>query len=94
LKKLEGHTESIYSVAFSPDGRKIITSDYNGTVRIWETESGKELQQLRWHESKNTNFFSNTVFSAVFSPDGKKIATASADKTVRIWNLEYIATRQ
>ena len=69
----------ICSVAFSPDGKKIVVTGDN-TVHIWDAESRKELQTLEGHKQG--------VYSAAFSPDVKKVVTASADDTARIWTLE------
>ena len=77
--ELEGHTDEVWSVAFSPDGKKIVTSSWDRTARIWDAESGKELQKLEGH--------TDVVRSVAFSPDGKKIVTGSNDRTARIWNL-------
>jgi WD40 repeat protein len=68
LQKLEGHTSAVWSVAFSSDGKKIVSgSSFDNTARIWDVESGEELQKLE------TPLFSAPLFSAVFSPDGKKV---------------------
>ena len=72
-----GHESTIYSVAFSPDGKLVATgSDYN-TSKVWDAETGKELMTLRGHTGE--------VRSVAFSPDGKLLATASADKTVQLY---------
>jgi len=76
---LEGHTGSVNSAAFSPDGKKIVTGSSDDTARIWDAETGKELRKLEGHTS--------SVNSATFSPDGKKIVTGG-DRTARIWDTE------
>ena len=85
LRQLVGHTDSIMSAAFSPDGKKIVTAGRDKTVRIFDTESGKELQQLVGH--------TDVIHSAVFSPDGRKVATASQDTTARIWDISAMETK-
>jgi uncharacterized protein with WD repeat len=78
--ELKGHTNSIGSAVFSPDGKKIVTASDDQTARIWDAKSGKMLRTFSGH--------TNVVQSAFFSPDAKKIATADTDKTVQIWNVE------
>ena len=73
--------EYIYSFSFSPDGSKIATALSDGTMRIWDAESGQQLGvALEGHTSK--------VRSAAFSMDGSKIVTGSDDGIVRIWDVE------
>ncbi|HWF87327.1 MAG TPA: hypothetical protein VN659_00785 [Pyrinomonadaceae bacterium] len=81
--KLEGHTGDINSIAFSPDGRFVVTGSADGTARVWEAASGKSVGELRGH--------SKSVNSASFSPDGKFIVTASDDATVRLWDATRFA---
>ncbi|MFN4832506.1 MAG: WD40 repeat domain-containing protein, partial [Pseudanabaena sp.] len=69
------HSDSVSSVAFSPDGKTIATG--SDTVKLWNLE-GKEIQ----------SFNSDSVRSVAFSPDGKTIATGSYDSTVKLWDLE------
>jgi hypothetical protein len=67
-------------VAFSPDGKRIVTGSYDMTVRIWNAETGKEVLLLKGH--------TGAVTSVAFSSDGKRLVSGSADMTVRIWSAE------
>ena len=75
---LRGHTANVTAVAFSPDGRRIATSSFDRTVKLWETETGQEVFTLRGHTSG--------VLGVAFSPDGRRLATGSIDSTARIWD--------
>ena len=76
---LEGHSDSVSSVAFSPDGSKVASGSYDRTVRVWNVATGQVEQTLEGH--------SNSVWSVAFSPDGSKVASGSYDSTVRVWNV-------
>jgi WD40 repeat protein len=80
LLTLTGHSDGVWSVAFSPDGTRLLTSARaaDGTARIWEATSGQELLVLRGH--------TGTIVQATFSPDGRRVATASRDGTARVWD--------
>ncbi len=78
LAVLSGHREAVVSAAFSPDGRRIVTSSDDRTARIWVAATAMPLAVLTGH--------SDSVYKAVFSPDGQRIVTASADHTARIWD--------
>ena len=75
---LAGHEDVIGSAAFSPDGARIVTASDDGTARLWDAATGKEIAVLRGHEGY--------VRSAAFSPDGARIVTASDDRTARLWD--------
>ncbi|KAJ7732746.1 WD40 repeat-like protein [Mycena maculata] len=78
---LRGHNGEVNSVAFSPDGRRIVSGSYDNTVRIWDAETQEQIREpLHGHNS--------WVTSVAFSPDGRRIVSGSNDNTVRIWDAE------
>lgn len=66
-------------VRFSPDGRLLAAADWNGTVTIWDTATGRRNRTIAEHQAG--------VHAAVFAPDGTRLATGSEDKTLRLWQL-------
>ncbi|HEY9600008.1 MAG TPA: WD40 repeat domain-containing protein, partial [Allocoleopsis sp.] len=73
------HTQDVNSVAFSPDGKRIVSGSGDKTVRLWDATTGKPIgQPLTGHK--------DFVYSVAFSPDGKRIVSGSRDKTVRLWD--------
>jgi WD40 repeat protein len=77
---LRGHGHPVRGVAFSPDGRRIVSGAHDGTVRVWDRHTGSELLCLKGHEK--------WVTSVAFSPDGRRIVSGSDDGTVRVWDAE------
>jgi WD40 repeat protein len=73
-----GHTGSIYSVAFSPDGKYILTGSQDGTARLWDVQKGEEVRRFIVHKGG--------VSAVAFSPDGKLVVTGGNDGTVRLWD--------
>jgi len=75
----EGHTGGVTSVAFSPDGKQIVSGSHDRTLRLWDVTSDQHTGfSLRGH--------SNYVNSVAFSPDGKMIISGSFDHTLRLWD--------
>ena len=79
LAILHGHTDAVYSVALSPDGRTLASASADTTIRLWDIRTHKQLgTPLRGHIGR--------VRSLAFSRDGRTLASASADTTIRLWN--------
>ncbi|HEV3167525.1 MAG TPA: WD40 repeat domain-containing protein, partial [Isosphaeraceae bacterium] len=76
---LDGHTEPVYSIAWSPDGKMIVTGGFDNTVRLWDAATRKERQTFKGHD--------NLVLAVAFSPDGKRILSGGLDKTAKIWDI-------
>ena len=81
---LADNTGTVFSVAFSPDGKTLAAGDLDGTVRLWDVATRRQLGSPLTSPT-------GTVQSVAFSPDGKTLASGSADGTVRLWD---VATRR
>ena len=79
--RLEGHTDWVSSVSWSPDGQLLASASKDGTIKIWNADGTLE---------KNLPGHTAGVYSVTFSPDGKLIASASEDKTVKLWSREGV----
>ncbi len=72
------HSGEVYAVAFSPDGKTILTAGMDRMARTWDAASGRPVGPPMEHASR--------VFSAAFSPDGRWILTGSEDNTAQLWD--------
>jgi WD40 repeat protein len=73
-----GHTGWVTSLAFSPDGTRLISADEGGVVKLWDTKTGQEALTLPGH--------SGAVRGVAFSPDGRLVAAIGNDGTITIWD--------
>jgi WD40 repeat protein/serine/threonine protein kinase/tetratricopeptide (TPR) repeat protein len=72
------HAESIVKIAYSPDGKSIVTASHDHTARVWDAATGRPLTAPLQHQDR--------VNSVAFSPDGKTLLTGSDDRTARLWD--------
>jgi WD40 repeat protein len=70
--------DNVRAVAFSPDGRQVLTGSLDGTAQLWDAASGAPVGAPLHHADR--------VTAVAFSPDGTMVATASADGTARLWH--------
>jgi hypothetical protein len=77
LLTLEGRADSVLSVSWSPDGKRLATGSADNTARVWDATGGGELLTLKGH--------AGTVWAVAWSPDGTRLATGSWDRTAKVW---------
>ncbi len=76
---LKGHTNSIQALAYTPDGRMLVSAGDDATVRLWDVRIGGEIAQHHAH--------SQGVQALCVSPDGASVVTGGHDKQVMLWEL-------
>ena len=77
---LEGHSEAVLSVSFSPDGKALASGSGDTTVRIWDLETETPLFTCEGHK--------HWVLFVSFSPDCSKIASGGMDHSILIWDAK------
>lgn len=75
-----GHRGAVYSVAFSPDGRRIVSGSRDYTLRLWNADTGEQIKSLIGHGA--------AVNSVAFSHNGERVLSGSSDNTLRLWDAE------
>ncbi|KAG1806080.1 uncharacterized protein BJ212DRAFT_789663 [Suillus subaureus] len=82
-KTMRGHTDPLSNVAHLPDGQRIITSSWDGSLRLWDLESGVQIGD-EWRDQG----VKAGVGTMALSPNGKTVASGNRDRTVRLWDIE------
>jgi WD40 repeat protein len=79
LAELTGHLGAVYGVAIAPDGRQLISSSWDRTIKIWDLQTRQVLHSLTGHGLPSTTL--------AISPNGKTFASGSYDATIKLWDL-------
>jgi WD40 repeat protein len=77
---LEGHASPVRGVAVAPDGKRAVSAARDGTLKVWDLETGACLRALEGHTAP--------VGGVAMTPDGKRAVSASRDRTLKVWDLE------
>ena len=91
LRNWDGETEIVKGLAFSIDGGALATAGSNGSLKVWQTATGKRTLDIEGHTGHG---HTDQVMGVAFSPSGQYLASAGMDRTVRVWNAhgENLAT--
>ncbi|KAI0090929.1 WD40-repeat-containing domain protein [Irpex rosettiformis] len=73
------HTNQVFSVAFSPDGKYLVSGCWDNAIKLWDADTGESLMTSPRGHTKR-------VYSLVFSSDGSSIVSSSGDATIKIWD--------
>ncbi len=76
---LKGHSNAVEGLAFSPDGKKLISGSANFDAIIWDVAQGTLLHRLKGHRGE--------IYAVGFTPDGQRAVTGSYDNTLRLWSV-------
>jgi WD40 repeat protein len=80
IRKFGGHTDTVYAVAITADGRRAVSASEDCTVRAWDLKSGQLLRVLKGHQG--------SVRAVAITADGRRAVSGGVDQTVRVWDLE------
>ncbi len=79
VRSFRGHTDAVWGVAFSPNGRQALSTSSDFSIRLWDLDSGKAIRSYQGH--------TNHTHAVAFSPDGREFLSCSQDGTMRRWNV-------
>jgi len=87
IRLFEGHRNSVESVAFSPDGKFVVSGSRDKSIRVWELSTGKELRQIDLEGLGHRYGLIGEIRQVACTTDGKFIAACAGDRTIRFWRM-------
>jgi WD40 repeat protein len=82
ILELQGHTDTILGLVFTPDGKHLITGSFDHSINVWDIATGKQITSWIAHDS--------VIRHLAISPSGKLLASCGGDHFARVWDLEKI----
>jgi WD40 repeat protein len=79
IRRLEGHTEAVIAIAFSPDGRQALSGTFGSELLLWDVQQGQVQRRLEGHNGG--------INAIAFSPDGRLAVTGSHDESLIVWDV-------
>ncbi|RJS16294.1 hypothetical protein DRW03_30580 [Corallococcus sp. H22C18031201] len=79
-RTLEGHKDGVNGCVVTPDGRYVVSASADGTLKVWEVETGREVATLKGHKGE--------VTGCAVTPDGRRVVSTSGDRTLKVWQVE------
>jgi uncharacterized protein (TIGR03067 family) len=80
VRRFEGHAGGIIGISYAPDGRHVLTTSYDKSVRLWYVQTGKEVRRFEGHTA--------WPYAAVLTPDGRYVLSGGDDLVLRIWDAQ------
>jgi WD40 repeat protein len=80
VRDLVGHSGPVNACAVTPDGRRVVSASFDGTLKVWDLESGRVLATLMGHASG--------VIACAITADGERVVSTSSDRTLKAWDVE------
>lgn len=86
VEPLRARHSHVHSVVYSPDGKQILSAQFDGSVRLWDAQSGQQLRQYCGPTSAYSNDTLPSINTAAFSADGRRVVAADQTGYVRVWD--------
>lgn len=81
IEKLAGHTENVEALSYSPDGKYLVSTGWDRSIRVWDTETWTEIKNFIAHDAP--------VSCVSYSRDGKFVISGARDNSIRIWDSAW-----